>query len=182
MTINENYAFGTMGAMMILCLFWILAVVRDIFLKDKKESFKDADDVALILIVGIVIQLILSAVLPAIPGNESMQIGTSVAAKYFYLPNFDFESPNAAAVNIILAYKILATLLTISIMIPIVLDLRDAQINIVVLLIITLIFLAPFAFLAFLWMPQALGVMMVLISVIFFIVLLMLTKGMSTRN
>ncbi|MHA1918444.1 MAG: hypothetical protein ACTSWX_01760, partial [Promethearchaeota archaeon] len=36
------FEFGLTGSMMILAIFWLLAVIRDIFIKDKEKGFKDA--------------------------------------------------------------------------------------------------------------------------------------------
>ncbi|WP_457559183.1 hypothetical protein [Candidatus Harpocratesius sp.] len=178
-TKNDMLDFGALGAMLVLCVLWLFAVIRDIIIKDKAQGFKDADDVALMLIVGIIINLILSAVLPALPGLEHMKNGTIPVLKYFFLPIFDAESTGHAVFGIVIAYKILATLLTLSVIIPVVMDLKDMETNIVALVILTLIFGIPFTFLAFLWSPaiSTIWVFLFLFMVLFFIFLLMITRG-----
>ena len=181
------YEFGLTGSMMVLAIFWLLAVVRDIFIKDKEAGFKDADDVALMLIIGIVINLILSAVLPSLKGpNNNMKVGADNIWEFFYIPLLDTTepiAPNAPVFGIILAYKIIVTVLTIAIIIPIVLDLKDAKVTLAALAILTVVFLLPFTYLAFIWAPDPslIWVFLVLFGVIFFTFLLMITRGEKNK-
>lgn len=178
------YDFGLTGSMMVLTIFWLFAVIRDIFIKDKEKGFKDADDVALMLIIGIVINLILSAVLPALKGpNNNMKVGADLFWNFFYIPLLDPTATNAPVLGIIIAYKILVTILTIAIIIPIVLDLRDAKVTLAALAILTVVFLLPFTYLAFIWAPEPafIWVFLVLFGVIFFALLLMITRGEKNK-
>jgi len=179
-TKKELYDFGLTGSMMVLAIFWLLAVIRDIFIKDKEKGFKDADDVALMLIIGIVINLRLSAVLPSLQGaNNNMKEGADTIWNFFYIPLLDPTATNAPVVGIILTYKILATVLTVAIIIPIVMDLKDAKVTLAALAILTVVFLLPFTYLAFIWSPapELIWVFLVLFGVIFFTFLLMITRG-----
>lgn len=171
--------FGAMGAMMVLSVLWIACIIRDVAIKNRDTGFKDADDIALVLIISLIVQFILNAVLPALPGNEAMQIGTTKFLSYFYVPDFIVSSANPTASSIITAYKVAATVLVILIIIPIILDLRGEKVNIIAVIIITAVFALPFAFLAFLWAPFALGAMLFLILVLFFLFLLAITRGLS---
>jgi len=174
------FEFGLTGAMMVLAIFWLLAVIRDIFIKDKDKGFKDADDVALMLIIGIVINLILSAVLPSLQGvNNHMDEGADSIWNFFYIPLLKSTETNAPVFGVILAYKIIVTVLTVAIIIPIVLDLKDAKVTLVALIVLTIVFLLPFAYLAFIWspIPELIWVFLVLFGVIFFTFLLMITRG-----
>ena len=127
------FEFGLTGSMMVLAIFWLLAVIRDIFIKDKDKGFKDADDVALMLIIGIVINLILSAVLPSLQGvNNHMNEGADSIWNFFYIPLLDPLAADAPLFGIILTYKILVSVLTVAIIIPIVLDLKDAKVTLAV--------------------------------------------------
>ncbi|MHA1610620.1 MAG: hypothetical protein ACTSYU_01090 [Promethearchaeota archaeon] len=179
LTINNLLDFGALGAMLVLVALWLLAVIRDIAVKDRAEGFKDADDVALMLIVSIIINIILSAVLPALPNMSHMELGTNSFLKYFFLPIYNDVDPGHALVGIILAYKILVSVLTISVIVPVVMDLKDMETNLMALVVITLIFGIPFAFLAFLWAPAAetIWVFLFLFMVLFFIFMLLLTRG-----
>ncbi len=179
-TKNGLFDFGLTGSMMVLAIFWLLAVIRDIFIKDKDKGFKDADDVALMLIIGIVINLILSAVLPSLSGvNNHMSEGADIVWKFFYIPLLDSPAANGPLFGIILTYKILATVLTVAIIVPIVMDLRDAKVTLAALVILTVIFLLPFTYLAFIWAPDPtlIWVFLVLFGVIFFTFLLIITRG-----
>ena len=175
---NGMFEFGIVGAMMVLAGLWFLAIIRDIYLKDRAQGYKDADDVALMLIIGLILQIILSAILPAIPANVAMQTGSLTVWTFFYMPNF---ADATVSVTIVLVYKIIVTLDIVAIIIPTVTDLRDAKVSIGVILIITLIFAVPFGYLAFLWAyglePAMLWVMLFLFSVVFFIFMMMITKG-----
>ncbi len=178
------YEFGLTGSMMVLTIFWLLAVIRDIFIKDKETGFKDADDVALMLIIGIVINLILSAVLPSLKGaNNNMKEGADTIWNFFYIPLLNPTATNAPVLGIIITYKILVTILTIAIIIPIVLDLKDAKVTLAALAILTLIFLVPFSYLAFILAPDPslIWVFLVLFGVIFFAVLLLITRGEKNK-
>ena len=178
------YEFGLTGSMMVLAIFWLLAVIRDIFIKDKEIGFKDADDVALMLIIGIVINLILSAVLPSLKGaNNNMKEGADTIWNFFYIPLLKSTETNAPVLGIIITYKILVTILTIAIIIPIVLDLKDAKVTLAALAILTVIFLLPFTYLAFIWAPEPsfIWVFLVLFGVIFFAFLLLITRGEKNK-
>ena len=179
-TKNGLYDFGLTGSMMVLAIFWLFAVIRDIFIKDKEIGFKDADDVALMLIIGIVINLILSAVLPSLQGaNNHMKEGADTIWNFFYIPLLDPTVTDAPLLGIIISYKIIVTILTIAIIIPIVMDLKDAKVTLAALAILTLVFLLPFTYLAFIWSPapELIWVFLVLFGVIFFTFLLMITRG-----
>jgi len=81
--------------------------------------------------------------------------------------------------GIILTYKILATVLTVAIIIPIVMDLKDAKVTLAALAILTVVFLLPFTYLAYIWAPDPalIWVFLVLFGVIFFTFLLIITRG-----
>jgi len=174
------FDFGLTGSMMVLAIFWLFAVIRDVFLKDKEKGFKDADDVALMLIIGIVINLILSAVLPSLTGvNNHMDEGAAAIWNFFYVPLLDPLAADAPLLGIIISYKILVTVLTVAIIVPIVLDLKDANVSLAALVILTVIFLLPFTYLAFIWAPDPtlIWVFLVLFGVIFFTFLLIITRA-----
>ena len=105
------------------------------------------------LIIGLVIQFILSAVLPTTPGLQTMQQGTSQFLSYFYVPNFSAASSNPTSQIIILWYKLFATVLTVAMIYATVMDLKGEKVSLIAVIIITVIFGLPFAFLAYLWLP-----------------------------
>ena len=178
---NALWDFGMTGAMMVLASMWFLAVIRDIYIKDKASGYKDADDVALMLVIGLVINLILTAVLPAFNSLSMMQTGTEKVLKFFYFP---ITQPNGVFTpipGILLAYKIVVTVLILSMIYPTVVDLRDASVNIVALLILVVVFGLPFLFLAYIWAPESdlIWVLLILFSVLFFTFLLLITRGIE---
>lgn len=170
----DNLEWGPLGAMTFLGILWILCVIRDIFLKNKDKGFKDADDVALFLIIGLLIQFILTAILPA--SVESMKLGTSPVWSFFFLPEFNAEGLEFAAAAYT-PYRIVATILTLLVIVPIILDLKNAKVNIVGILILVALFALPFYFLAFLWLPAAPWSIFFLFLVLFFVFLLVLTRS-----
>jgi hypothetical protein len=175
----DNLEWGPLGAMAFLGILWILCVIRDIFLKNKEKGIKDADDVALFLIIGLIIQLILSTILPA--SVETMKRGTSPVWKFFFLPEFN---PDAAdfATEAYMPYKIVATILTLLVIIPIILDLKDAKVNIIGILLLVAIFALPFYFIAFLWLPlEGTWALFFLFLVLFFVFLLVLTRSTQSK-
>jgi len=174
---GNNLDFGVAGSMMVLALMWIVCVIRDIAIKNKEKGFKDADDVALMLIIGIIIQLILCAVIPGIPGNEAMQQGTATVLSFFYVVDPFVANPTPGMLAYINGYRIVATILTISIIIPIILDLRGSRVTFVAIFIITLVFALPFAYLAFIWVAGGSIAIFILFCVLLFFVLLGITKG-----
>lgn len=184
-TKNEMYEFGATGSSMVLACLWLFAVIRDVLLKNKSEGFKDADDVVLILLIALILNIILSAILPSEGLNIThMQNGTDIFWKWFYIPDFKAISANPASAAIILVYKILCSVLAISVMIPLIIDLKETPVNLVALIIITLIFAVPFGFLAYLWAgsnTDMIPVLLFLFSVIFFIFLLLITKGQKEK-
>jgi hypothetical protein len=175
------YEFGALGAMMVLCILWLLAVIRDIFIKDKEIGFKDADDVALMLVLSLGVQMLLTAVLPNI--FEAMQGGTTTVWGLFYIPEFSstgvacYADGMCPSNNIVYAYKLLATLLIITIIVPIVIDLKGTKVPPFVLIVITLIFLIPFAFLSFMWIGNYL--LLIPLGIVFFILLLKIANDDS---
>ncbi len=178
---HQIWDFGLTGSMLVLVAMWQLAVIRDIYLKDRAQGYKDSDDVALMLIIGIVINSILSAVLPAFESLNFMADAGNKMLGYFYFPILESGTSLSPTDPIILIYKVLVSTLTVSMIYPTVVDLRDTRVNLVALIILTAVFAVPFLFLAFIWAPESglIWVLLVLFCVLFFTFLLMLTRGME---
>jgi hypothetical protein len=170
----DNTEWGPLGAMTILTGMWILCVIRDIFIKNKEKGYKDADDVALFLVMGNIIQIILTAILPiSVP---SMQAGTYPILSYFYLPTYNPLDPTFAYLAWD-TYRILVTVLILSIIIPIIIDLKAAKVSFLALILLEIIFALPFLYVAFLWLREAPWPMFFLFMVLFFVFLLVITKS-----
>jgi hypothetical protein len=174
--VYAEYAdFGTMGVWNILFVLWLICMIRDmIFVAMKKKEF---DDVVLYIIIGIIVQLIVSAILPSPGVIPSMQQG-SFTLWFFWLPN-----PDVASIPMYFMIRILITLLTLGVIIPLVSDLRGESVNMFVLLIITGVFAIPFGLICFLWIgPDNFLALLFLVSVLFFIILLMMTRGQKPQK
>ena len=182
---NEEYSFGYAGAMTLLCGLWILLVIRDIFIKDKSEGIKDADDVALMLLISVAINWVASAVIPEIPNSDYMTRGANNYWNYFYMPVLDPEALYGPDPLTALSFRILVTILVLLVLIPILSDLRGTKANVVALIVLTAIFMAPLWFVASIWnpgmSPTMMAVTMFLGAVIFFIILLAITRGQGEK-
>ncbi|MHA1821282.1 MAG: hypothetical protein ACTSU2_02915 [Promethearchaeota archaeon] len=184
--INEYKDFGVTGVWAFLLTLWFICMIRDMIkIRMKKQDF---DDTVMYLMIGIIVQLILSAILPhnnVIPSMQAyygsaspipdiksapQDFGTSLIW-FFYLPNIWNATP------LILNYfRIIMTLLILGVITPMLMDIKGEQYNLFVLLIITGIFMLPFTLICWLWLPEAFLSLLVLVSILFFIILLMITK------
>ncbi len=78
--------------------------------------------------------------------------------------------------TILLAFRVLATFLIGLVIVPLLLDIRDEHVLLPVFIIIIGLFILPFLYLSYIWLPEAMGVLTFLMSVVLFIVLLIITK------
>jgi hypothetical protein len=182
-SVNDWWKFGLTGSMMVLTAMWLFAIIRDIYIKDQAQGYKDYDDIILMVGIGVVINLIASAILPAFKSLEIMQQGTTNMLKFFYFPIVDptlLGNQFAPSEGIFISYKVLVSLVILSILYPTIIDLQEAQLNWILLIILTILFGFPFLFLAYIWAPQAGGlkwVLLFLFCVLFFMFLLLITRG-----
>ena len=167
--------FDVLGAYLVLFVLWIITLLRDtigVYLKKNKEI----NEILLYLSLAILIQLIISAILPEV--NSDLETNTE-KLWFFWLPNVhsaDFSS------SIATAFKIAATMLVLMVIIPLIIDIKDEEVPFPVFIIIIAIFVAPFLYLSYIWLPDAMAVLTFLMSVILFIVLLLITKsGKETK-
>ena len=167
--------FDVLGAYLVLFVLWIIILLRDtigVYLKKNKEI----NEILLYLSLGILVQLIVSAILPEV--NSDLETNTE-KLWFFWLPNVhsaDFSS------SIATAFKIAATLLVLLVIIPLIIDIKDEEVPFPVFIIIIAIFVAPFLYLNYIWLPNAMAVLTFLLSVILFIVLLIITRsGKETK-
>ncbi|GAB4319995.1 MAG: hypothetical protein Kow0069_23740 [Promethearchaeota archaeon] len=171
---DPDYAgLGTLGAFLVIMVLWLVSLVRDVTAALRKK--KDMDDVVLFLVIGVVLLLILSAVLPHENLLPELQAGTTVYWRYFYLPDISPASPYSSA--LVLAFKGLSTVLVLTVVIPLVFDLKGVKVPAWVILIILALFAIPLAFVSWLWLPSDWVVLLVLELVVLGIVFLRLTAG-----
>lgn len=166
-----SFSWGVTGVWCLLFALWLAALLRDLFYVFKEK--KDMDRILGTFVVAILIQLVVSAILPYDKVFPDMSEGTFKIAGFIYLPD-TFNAVSSARFT----FNILLTIIIIGLVIPMIfLELRGEQINMWALLIIDLIFALPFGILAFVWVPEFYLPLLLLIEVIFFIVLLLITKG-----
>jgi len=172
--VNYFWAAGydPLLAYLILFILWIITLLRDtigVYLKKNKEI----NEILLYLTLAILIQFILSAIIPEI--NSDLQLYTEKIL-FFWLPNVHSTSvmfPDP----IVLGFKVSATLIILLIIIPLILDIKDEEIPLPMFVIIIAIFIIPFLYLSYVWLPEQMGVLTFLFSVILFILLLLITRS-----
>lgn len=159
-------------AFLILVILWDITLLRDtIGVYLKKE--KDINEILLYLTLSILILLIISAILPVV--NVSLQNYLERMA-FFWLPNIHSEVVNFNP-SIVLSFKISATLLILLIIIPLIIDIKDEDVPLPVFIIYIGIFIIPFLYISYIWLPEAMGVLTFLFSVVLFFVLLLITRS-----
>jgi hypothetical protein len=168
--------FDVLGVYFILFLLWCICLLRDLW--GVKKDKKNINDIVLYLVLAIVVQFILTAILPVT--NTVFRTNTTVWLGVFYLPdlytaNFAIES----WVNpvILLSFRLSATLLIILVIIPLIVDLKDEAVPLPMFIIIIALFILPFLYLSYIWLPSALVVLTFLMCVILFIILLLITRS-----
>jgi hypothetical protein len=167
--------YDVLVAYIILFVLWIITLLRDtigLYLKKNKEI----NEILMYLTLAIIIQLIVSAILPEV--DSSLENYTEQVL-YFWLPNVHSDIFRPGTVG---AFKIVATLMILLIIVPLILDIKDEEATMPILIVFVAIFILPFLYLSYIWIPEAMGVMTFLFSVILFIVLLLITKsGRETK-
>jgi hypothetical protein len=170
--VNYFWASGydPLLAYLILFILWIVTLLRDtigVYLKKDKEI----NDILLYLTLAILVQLILSAILPEV--NSDLQLFTEKLL-YFWLPNLH---STIFLDSIVLGFKVSATLLILLVIVPLILDIKDEEVPLPLFVIIIAIFIIPFLYLSYVWLPEQMGVLTFLFSVILFILLLLITRS-----
>ncbi|MFX1294906.1 MAG: hypothetical protein ACFFD2_08640 [Promethearchaeota archaeon] len=190
---NENYGYlayvvavipvsylWSMGPENVIAAFFILFVLWDItLLRDTIGVYykknKEINDILLYLVLGIIIQIIISAILPE--ANTDLQDNTEDFWNLFWLPNV--HSKIFEEESLVLGFKLAASLMVLLIIIPLILDIKDEEIPLPMFIIIIAIFILPFLYLSYIWIPgpETLGVLTFLFSVILFVILLIITRS-----
>ena len=169
--------FDALGVYLILFILWNLCLLRDLFGVSRKNDPKEINDILLYLVLGVIVQVILTAILPvSIP---SMQTNTMVYG-FFYFPDIYtglFTIELWVNPTILLVFRITASVLIGLVIVPLLVDLRDEEVPLPVFVIIIALFILPFLYLSYIWLPEAMGVLTFLMSVILFIVLLLITRS-----
>ncbi|MFX0028360.1 MAG: hypothetical protein ACFE8B_04075 [Candidatus Hermodarchaeota archaeon] len=173
-----NIGSDPLIAYTILFILWIISLLRDtigIYLKRDKEI----NEILLYLTLGIIIQLIVSAILPEVNSDLIPPNGQTEKVLYFWLPNVHSA---VFSEGVATTFKVTATLLILLVIIPLILDIRDEEATLPILIVFVAIFILPFLYLSYIWVPEAMGVMTFLFSVVLLIILLMITRsGKETK-
>ncbi len=177
--IPVNYFWGIEGdplmAYIILFGLWTITLIRDTIAVFQDKN-KDINEILIYLFLAIIVQLVVSAIMPEV--NSNLQL-TTERFLYFWLPNVhsaSFVEP------LKLAFKIVATLFILLIVIPLIIDVKDEEAPLPIIIIFVAIFIIPFLYLSYIWVPEIMGVLTFLFSVILFIILLMITRsGQETK-
>jgi len=167
--------FDVLGVYLVLFILWIFCLLRDLYGVTKEK--KEINDVVLYLVLAIVIQLILTAILPvSIP---AMQTNTTLYW-FFYLPDtytsvFGIES--WVNPTMMFAFRVTTSILIGLVIVPLLVDLKGEDVPLPVFIIIIGLFILPFLYLSYVWLPGAMPVLTFLMSVLLFILLLLITKS-----
>jgi hypothetical protein len=163
--------FDPLLVYIILFILWDIALLRDTLGVHLKKN-KEINEILLYMTLGIIVQLIISAILPEI--NTSLKSYYIGKIWFFYLPNiysgFSLEI-------VVLTFRIVATIMIFLVVIPLILDIKDEEATLPILIVFVAIFIIPFLFLSYIWIREATGVLTFLFSVILFIVLLLITRS-----
>ena len=174
-----NYYWGLeldpLIAYIILFILWDITLLRDTIGIYRKKD-KEINETLLYLFLGIIIQLIVTAILPgAIPNLTA----STDQVLYFWLPNVHTHT----IATVVLGFRITATLMVLLVIIPLILDIKDEEATLPILIVFVVIFILPFLYLSFIWVPtEVIGVLTFLFSVILFVILLLITRsGKETK-
>ncbi len=172
-----GFEFNVLLVYIVLFSLWIVCLLRDLILVYGKT--KEYDDILLFIGIGILIQVILTGILPYM--NTAMQTNCS-PWWVFWFPDVYNPSTNAVNgwvnLNTLLGYRIAATGMVLLAILPMILDIKDSEehINLAAIIIIDLIFVLPFLWLAYVWMGGIGWPLTFLFAVLLFIILLMLSR------
>jgi hypothetical protein len=168
--------FDVLGVYFVLFILWCVCLLRDLW--GVKANTKNINDIVLYLVLAIVVQFILTAILPVT--NAVFSTNTTVWVGVFYLPDIytnTFAIESWVNPIMLLGFRLTATLLIILVIIPLIVDLKDEEVPLPMFIIIIALFILPFLYLSYIWLPSALVVLTFLMCVILFIVLLLITRS-----
>jgi asparagine N-glycosylation enzyme membrane subunit Stt3 len=146
-------------------------MIRDIVLV--MQNRKDIDDVALWLGIAFIIMIVASAILPIDVLVDHMQNTTKLTWGFLYMPDVHGVADPLPR----LLLQILSTFIVAGLIIPMIRDFKGQPVNMFALLIVTVLISAPFALVSYLWLPQYWYALLSAFAVLFFILMLLLTRG-----
>jgi len=167
--------FDILGVYLLLFILWCVTLIRDLW--GVKKNKKEINDIVLYIALAILLQLIITAILPV---SVPTLLTNTTPWFVFNLPDIytDTYTPEAwVNQGILLTFRITATIMIILVIIPLILDIKDEEVPLPMFIIIIALFILPFLYLSYLWLPEATAVLTLLMSVILFIVLLIITRS-----
>ncbi|MFW9781597.1 MAG: hypothetical protein ACFFFB_04850 [Candidatus Heimdallarchaeota archaeon] len=167
--------FDVLGVYLVLFILWDICLIRDLF--GVASQKKEINEIILYFVLAIIIQIILTAILPV--SVPFMQTNT-IPYWFFYMPDIytdTFLIEPWVDLGILMGFRIAASMSVGLVIIPLLIDLKGEEVPIPVFIIIIALFILPFLYLSYVWLPEAMAVLTVLFSVILFIILLIITRS-----
>ncbi len=179
-TIPTNFlrfaGYNVLAAYLILFILWDICLLRDLIFVYQKT--KEYDDIFLFVLLAVVIQIVYTAIGPNM--NPAMKTNTRAWLVFYFPDVYDagFNINAWVSTGTLLGFRIAATFMVIFAILPMLIDLRDAEehISLFALIIIDILFIVPFLWLAYVWLGGSSLVLTLLFAVVLLIVLLLLTR------
>jgi len=108
--------------------------------------------------------------------NDNLKGGTATYWSYWILPNITWQGYDP---RVLLWFRFIATGLVLAVAIPMILDLKGTKVHPGILILITIFFAFPLAFLSYIWLPDPAGswaAILFLLTVLLLILLLVIAK------
>lgn len=170
-----GFGFDVLGVYLVLFILWDICLARDLY--GVASEKKEINEIILYFVLAIIVQITLAGILPA--SIPTMQENTRTYWFAFmpdiYTDTFAIEA--WVDLGILMGFRMAATVSVGLIIIPLLIDLKGEEVPIPVFIIIIALFILPFLYLSYIWLPEAMAVLTFLFSVILFIVLLLITRS-----
>ncbi|MHA1192419.1 MAG: hypothetical protein ACTSP9_09000 [Promethearchaeota archaeon] len=167
--------FDILATYLLLFILWCVALLRDLW--GVKKGKKEINDIILYFALAILLQLIVTAIIPV---SVPALLTNTTPWLVFNLPDIytdTFAIESWVDLNILMVFRLTATIMIILVIIPLILDIKDEEVPFPMFIVIIVLFILPFLYLSYLWLPEATAVLTLLMSVILFIVLLLITRS-----
>ena len=167
--------FDVLGVYLVLFILWDICLARDLY--GVASEKKEINEIILYFFLAIIIQIILAVILPS--SIPSMQENTRLYW-FAYMPDIytdTFGLELWVDLGILMGFRMVATISVGLVILPLLIDLKGEEVPIPVFIVIIALFVMPFLYLSYIWLPQAMAVLTFLFSVILFIILLLITRS-----
>lgn len=170
-----GFGFDVLGVYLVLFILWDICLARDLY--GVASEKKEINEIILYFVLAIIVQIILAGILPS--SITSMQENTRTYW-FAFMPDIytdTFAIELWVDLGILMGFRMAASISVGLIIIPLLIDLKGEEVPIPVFIIIIALFIMPFLYLSYIWLPEAMAVLTFLFSVILFIVLLLITRS-----